>query len=105
MHVSSSLVIVCEPRRNGNNFFVYPKNCLSMVFGPPQKNYNSPVLGFHFGLRIRVWSLSQEMEQVPSKQSQFWTAHAPPIIHACVDHFHLHTRCNQQQSKTRNLKT
>ena len=27
-------------------------------------------------------------EQVPSERSQFWTAHALPIIRACVDHFH-----------------
>ena len=27
-------------------------------------------------------------EQVPSEQSQFWTAHTLPIIRACADHFH-----------------
>ena len=27
-------------------------------------------------------------EQVPSEQSQFWTAHALPTIRAYADHFH-----------------
>ena len=32
-------------------------------------------------------------EQVPSEQSQFWTAHALPIIPAYADHFHSLDRC------------
>ena len=35
-------------------------------------------------------------EQVPSEQSQFWTAHALPIIRACADHFYSVDRCQPE---------